>query len=95
MRKLRLQELPEIVIIKKKVERREKIREAKASIAARHETEIEKELLERLKVGMYDDIYNFDKKAFQKVTDDMEKVDEEEEIDEDEEIDRLVNFKIT
>ena len=90
MRKLRLQELPEIVVVKKKAERREKIREAKASIAARHETEIEKELLDRLKAGMYDDIYNFDTKAFNKLTDTMDNL-QEEELDEDEELDKLVD----
>ena len=93
MRKLRLQELPELTIIKKKTERREKIREAKASIAAKHETEIEKELLERLQAGTYADIYNFNQKAFRKMADGMEKVDEEdEEIDEDAELDALVGF---
>jgi protein MAK16 len=92
MRKLRLQELPEIVTIKKKAERREKIRESKAAIAAKHETEIEKELLERLQAGTYGDIYNFNQKAFRKVAEGMEAQEDEDDVslDEEAEIQALV-----
>ena len=76
--------------IKKKADRREKIREAKASIAARHETEIEKELLERLKAGTYGDIYNVNMKQFKKVAEGLEQVEEEDEFDEDQELEKMV-----
>ena len=53
--------------IKSKQEKREKAREAKAETAAKVETAIESELLDRLKQGMYGDIYNFDTEQFNKV----------------------------
>jgi protein MAK16 len=69
------------VPIKKKAERRDKIREQKASIVANLEKEIEAELLDRLKLGTYGDIYNFNQKAFSKVMNDREIESEEDELD--------------
>ncbi|KAI8927729.1 ribosomal L28e protein family-domain-containing protein [Entophlyctis helioformis] len=89
MRKLRLKTTPTLVGIKKKVEKREMRREAKAEAAARLETSIEKELLDRLRKGVYgsDGIVNESQSAFNKALDEIEDMHEQDidELEEEEE----------
>ncbi|EAR94548.2 MAK16-like protein (macronuclear) [Tetrahymena thermophila SB210] len=84
IRKMKVKGFKEIVPIKKKAERRDKIRETKALQAAHIEESIEKELLDRLKSNVYEDIYNTYPKAFNKVMDNNEIYEQEEEQDQDE-----------
>ncbi|XP_012279838.1 protein MAK16 homolog A [Orussus abietinus] len=78
MRKLRLRRQKKLVPLQRKIERRERRREEKALVAARLENAIEKQLMERLKQGMYNDVYNFPQKVFDKAVEAVE-VDRESE----------------
>jgi protein MAK16 len=96
MRKLRLKasSQPTVVGIKKKVERREARREDKALAAARLEQTIEKELLDRLKSGVYgeDAIVNDRQDLFSKALDNLQEEEEDEfehEFVEDDELEEL------
>lgn len=64
-------------VINKRYEKRETKREAKALIAAKLDTAIEKELLNRLQAGTYKDIYNLQQENFNKALDEEEIVEEE------------------
>merc|ERR1711904_383898 len=80
MRKLALQDKAKMVPIKQKTERREKIRELKAEAAAKVDLAIERELLERLKLGTYGNIYNFSPKAFENIMENHPEIEVEKEV---------------
>lgn len=69
MRKLKLKSKERFSVIKQKAERRDKVRMEKAETVARVERTIEKELLDRLKMGtygeLYEDLVNLNKNAFE------------------------------
>lgn len=84
-RRLELRTKTRLVGVKKKVNRREAVREKKAVVAAKVESAIEKELLDRLRSGTYGDIYNFPQEQYERALDEEVGLSEEELEEEEEE----------
>ena len=91
MRKLKLKSKERFSVIKQKTERRDIARMEKAEDRANVERQIEQELLDRLKLGtygeLYEDLVNLNKNAFNKHLEDENAVNSEIEDFEDDEID--------
>ncbi|KAI3696473.1 hypothetical protein L1987_79490 [Smallanthus sonchifolius] len=79
MRKLALKTREKIMTTPRKEKKREARREEKAERAAILEKNIEKELVERVKKGMYGGLYNYNTKAFENFIDELEGQNQEEE----------------
>ncbi|KAK9875077.1 hypothetical protein WA026_005873 [Henosepilachna vigintioctopunctata] len=91
MRKLKLRRQKLLVPIQRKIERREKRREEKALLAAKIDKVVESALLDRLKKGTYQDLYNIPQTVFEDALEEREiesEVDEEDEEEVENEIDR-------
>jgi hypothetical protein len=88
---------PKLIGIKKKIERREARREQKAEAAARLEMSIEKELLERLKKGVYgtDGIVNESQEAFSKALNELQEEEDEQEMELEEEEEQDFDEKVS
>lgn len=84
MRRLKKRTHVKLHRVDKKRERQERTREEKAENIANIEKKITQELLDRLKQGTYDDIYNFKKETWDEVLDEQELSEEEEDEEEDE-----------
>lgn len=95
MRKLKLKAKQKLTVIKKKAERRDEIRMEKAEQVAKVDINIEKELVDRLQQGihqgLYDDILNWNKTAFDKLLEKQNAVSDEEVLSE--EISELENLE--
>lgn len=85
MKSLRVKNEQPILSVKKiKAIRRDRNREGRAKEVARLESTIERELMDRLKQGVYGEIYNISQKTFDKVLDKKGKAQVLEEEDEEE-----------
>ncbi|KAF8074756.1 Mak16 protein [Lyophyllum atratum] len=82
MRRTKLRQQPKLIGVKKKLDRREAVRERKALSAAHLERSIEKELIERLKSKAYGDApLNVNESVWQAILDREKNVDAEKELD--------------
>ncbi|EFN52921.1 hypothetical protein CHLNCDRAFT_26457 [Chlorella variabilis] len=79
MRRLQLKVRPKLRPAPRRKEKQLKRKEAKAETAAQLDQAIEKELLARLQVGTYGDIYNFPQRQYEAALQQEEVVDEEAE----------------
>ncbi|KAJ4850870.1 Protein MAK16 A [Turnera subulata] len=93
MRKLQLKTREKVMTLPRKEVWRERRREEKAQTAAVLDKSIEKELLERLKRGVYNDIYNYPVKEYEKILD-SEVVPDEEEDEEEPEIEYVEDYDL-
>ncbi|GAA5840596.1 hypothetical protein JCM5353_002079 [Sporobolomyces roseus] len=83
MKKLKMKDAPQLVPIKKKTEKREAAREAKALTAARLEKSLERELIARLKSRAYgDQPLNVNEDVWQAVLNREKEVEAEKELEE-------------
>lgn len=107
MRKLALKTREKIMTTPRKEKKRDSRRLEKAEKAALIDKKIEEELLERLKRGVYEDIYNLNEKAFNQVLEgheveeeleeeepEVEYVEGYEELEEEDDIEDFGNFAI-
>lgn len=92
MRKLALKTREKIMTTPRKEKKREARREEKAEKAAVLDKSIEKELIERLKKGVYGDIYNYPSETFEKILDE-EQAEVEEEEEEEPEIEYVEGYE--
>ena len=80
-RRLKLNPTEEYEMVSRKAEKREKSREVKAQKSAVTERHIEEILLEKLKNGVYDDIYNYPSKMLDDYLNKEELQEKEEEVE--------------
>ncbi|KAI5679256.1 hypothetical protein M9H77_10206 [Catharanthus roseus] len=92
MRKLALKTREKVMTMPRKEQKRESRRLEKAETAGQVEKSIEKELLERLKKGVYGDIYNYPVKEYNKVLD-MESLEALSEDEEEHEIEYVEGYE--
>jgi len=90
MRRIKLRQQPNLVGVKKKLERRESVRERKALSAAHLERSIEKELIERLRSKAYGDApLNVNEAVWQAILDREKGINADKDLDTDMEMDMI------